>query len=225
MTQDDCQTIGNLTQCVTSSGKHCAVASSGKKFCWNPGETGTKVSGNEAATKSPAGAAVNDPPVPPANNGTWTQTGQGQVTVNGSSGSTTHNVTNHTSNYGADGKGGGAEGEGDSDGEGEGDGDGEGDEPGEGVGDLYEPSERTVESVMSEFYTAVTGTQFISGVTSFMSAQGGGGCPTFSLGASDWWQAMTFDAHCSGTFLAMLQAMGWVVFAMACYIAVKIAVT
>lgn len=222
VTQDDCQTLGTLTQCVTAQGKHCAVASSGKKFCWNPGETGTKVSGNEAATKSPQGATVNDPPVAPKNNGSWTQTGQGSVST--TSGGTTNNysVTNHSSSYGPQGQGGGAEGEGSGD---EGDGDDEGGEPGEGLGDFYDGTDKTIDSVMSNFYGAVTATQFIGSVTSFMSASGGGSCPTFSLAASDWWDAQTFDAHCSGTFLTLLQAMGWVVFALACYVAVKIAVT
>lgn len=217
----DCTTVGSLTQCVTAQGKHCAVASSGKRFCWTPGETGTKVSGNEASTKSPSAATVNNPPVPPKNNGQWSETGTGTASVTTGSTTTTYNVTNHTSNYGTEGQGGGAEGEG----EGEGDGDGEGDNAGEGVGTLYEGTDRTVESVMSDFYNAVTNIQFVSGVTAFMTANGGGSCPTFTLPASQWWSAQTFDAHCSGQFLAMLQAMGWVVFAMACYLAVKIAVT
>lgn len=121
VTQDDCQTIGSLTQCVTPQGKHCAVASTGKKFCWTPAETGTKVSGNEAATKSPQAATVNPPATPPKNGGQWQQGSTGTVTVGGSSGSTTYNVTNHTSNYGTEGDGGGAEGD-------EGDGSGEGGE-------------------------------------------------------------------------------------------------
>lgn len=119
VTQDDCTTIGNLTQCVTSSGKHCAVSSTGRKFCWTPGETGAKASGNEAATKSPQGVTINPPAKPPANGGQWQETATGTATVNGSGGSTTYNVTNHTSNYGAEGEGGGAEGEGDGEGEGD----------------------------------------------------------------------------------------------------------
>lgn len=128
-----CTQVSGLTQCVTADGKHCTVASSGKRFCWNPKETGTKVSSNEAATKSPSSVAVNNPPVPPKNNGQWVQTGSGTASVTSGGSTTTYNVTNHTSNYGNEGSGGGAEGEG-GDGEGEGEGDGQpewtkGDEP------------------------------------------------------------------------------------------------
>lgn len=219
---DYCATVGNLTQCLQEDGRHCAVSSSGKRFCWKPKETGTKVSGNEAATKSPQGVGINPPPVPPKNNGEWQQTGAGTASV--SSGGTTnnYNITNNTSNYGPDGAGGGAEGEGG--GEGEGDDDGFGD-AGAGVGTLYERTDKTVGSLVTEYYGHLTNTPFMYAITSFMHAEGGGSCPTFTLPQSAYWKTAIFDAHCQGTFLEMLQAMGWVVLAMAAYLAIKIAVT
>lgn len=218
--EEYCETIGDLTQCLQKDGRHCAVSSSGRRFCWRPEETGTKVSGNEAATKSPQGVGINPPPVPPKNNGEWQQTGTGTTSV--SSGGTTnnYNVTNNTSNYGPDGEGGGAEGDGEGDGDGE-----EGDNPGEGVGTLYERTDKTIGSLLTDFYNQLTGTQVMQSITNFMQADGGGSCPVFTLAASEFWNSMTVDMHCSGAFYAFLQACGWVIFAMAAYIAVKIALT
>lgn len=107
LTEEQCKTVGTLTQCMMPNGKHCAQASSGKKFCWNPNEAGTKVSDNEGATKSPEGKPNLAPPIPPSNNGQWEQTGSGGTTVN-NNGSTT-NYTNNTynSSNGNTGNGGG----------------------------------------------------------------------------------------------------------------------
>lgn len=37
-----CVQQGSLTQCVQPDGKFCVTATSGKRICWNPGETGQK---------------------------------------------------------------------------------------------------------------------------------------------------------------------------------------
>lgn len=122
---EQCATQGNLTQCVKPDGRHCATASSGKQFCWQPTEHGTKTSGNEAATKSPPGESANIPPVAPPNGGDWKQQAQSTVTINNN----TSNVTNWQSSYGNQGggaAGGGADGQpngGNGDGAGDGDGD------------------------------------------------------------------------------------------------------
>src|SRR5690606_22207226 len=91
VTTDDCTTLGDLTQCVKPDGRHCAKASTGREFCWNPAEAGVKVSGNEGATKAPASAGINAPPKPPANGGDWEAKGTGSVSVG--SGSTINNYT------------------------------------------------------------------------------------------------------------------------------------
>lgn len=207
VTADDCTTVGGLTQCVTSQGKHCAVSSTGKKFCWTPGETGTKVSGNEAATKSPQGATINPPTTPPKNNGEWQQTASGTASVSGSGGTTTYNVTNYTSNYGTEGTGGGAEGEGD----GEGGGEGDGDVPGEGVGDLYEPTDKTTESVYGAFKDGVQDAPIFAAATGFLGGcSGGGQCPNETWDGGDY--AGTFDLSqlCSGPLAALFGYAGWV---------------
>jgi len=133
---DVCATQGTLTQCVTPEGNHCAQSSSGKKFCWEPKEHGTKTSGNEAMTKSPADKPVNIPPVPPKNGGEWEK--KEQVTMSTTINNVTDNskITNQLSSYGSGGSGasgGGASGQpnaGSGDGGGKGQGEGEG--PGKG---------------------------------------------------------------------------------------------
>lgn len=124
---DSCIQHETLTQCVKPDGRTCAKSSSGKEFCWQPTEHGTKTSGNEAATKSPSTESVNIPPVAPPNGGDWKQQAQSTVTINNN----TSNVTNWQSSYGNQGggaAGGGADGQpngGNGDGAGDGDGDGD----------------------------------------------------------------------------------------------------
>lgn len=126
--QDDCTAVSGLTQCVKPDGRHCAVSSTGKQFCWSPAEAGVKASGNEGATKSPVNTNVNVPPKSPTNGGDWEQSGQGtsSTTVGGST--TNYNITNWSSTYGPEGSGGTGSG----DGEGEGEGDGHGTIGGDG---------------------------------------------------------------------------------------------
>lgn len=118
--EDDCTTIGNLTQCVTSEGKHCAQASNGQRFCWNPGEAGVKRTGNEAATKAPEGASINAPATAPPNGGDWSQSGTGSVSTQNGSTTNNYNISTWISSYGSEGDGtpdgSGGEGEGDGDG-------------------------------------------------------------------------------------------------------------
>ncbi len=126
-----CQTQGTLTQCLMKNGKSCAVSSSGKRFCWGADETGTKVSGNEAATKAPEGKPNNPPPMPPTNNGNWEQTGTGSTSITNNNGETKNYTTNnYTSSSGSNGSGGGST---NPDGSENPPGDGEGDEPGNSV--------------------------------------------------------------------------------------------
>lgn len=233
MTGDSCTKVGNLTQCVTKEGKHCAVASSGKRFCWEPNEAGIKASGNEAATKAPEGTTIKPPPKAPNNGGDWQQSGSGTVSTTTGGTTNNYNTTTWNSSYGNQGSGangGGADGEGNGgSGDGSGEGDGDGDdwgEPGAGVGDLYEGTDKTVAGLVGQFWDQARAAPVFQGVTNFMGINAtGGACPVFTLPASDFWNTMTFDAHCSGTWLALLQAMGWVVFAIASYVAVRIAVT
>lgn len=103
-----CTTVGTLTQCMLPNGKHCAQSSGGKLFCWQPNETGTKVSSNDAANKTPDGKPNNPPPIPPANNGEWEQTGSGTTTINNNGNTTNYNTNTYGSSSGPVGDGGGA---------------------------------------------------------------------------------------------------------------------
>lgn len=231
-----CVKQDNLTQCQKPDGRHCAVASSGKEFCWEPTEHGIKTSGNEAASKVPAGKDAKPPPVPPKNGGEWEKIAESLVTISEKVGGTTNTtnstVNNYTSSYGSQGSGaagnGGAgqgnggsgdgSGSGSGNGNGGGDGDGDGDGPGgtgEGVGDLYSKSDKTVASVFATFKTRVAESPLIAAVQDFFTVSVGGSCPTFTVPASAYWQSMTYDGHCSGNFLAALRAIGWVLMAVA----------
>lgn len=226
VTEDQCHRTGTLTQCVTKDGKHCAVASTGKKFCWEPTETGTKVSGNEAATKAPQGSEISAPPKPPTDGGDWQSSGSGSMSGGSGGSSNGYDITGWNSNGDGNGSGEGGGGEGGGDGDGKGDGEGNGDNPGSGVGDLYKGTDKTVAGLMGKFYAQASNAPVMKGITNFMGINGGGGtCPVFTLPASDYWKAMTFDAHCSDKWLELLKAMGWIVLAIAAYVAVRIAVT
>lgn len=229
-----CTQQGNLTQCVKPDGQHCATASSGKQFCWQPGENGIKASGNDAATKSPDGTTPKPPPLPPNNGGEWTQTGQSTVVTDVNGRTQASNVTGWQSNYGAQGSGAsgnGASGEGSSGngsgsglGNGNGNGDDEGDDdgpggPGAGVGDLYTPTDKTIASVFNAFKSRVGNAPLVSSINDFFTVNATGGCPVFNLPGSDYWEAASYDAHCSGSFLEALQAIGWVLMAAAAFFA------
>lgn len=128
VTEQKCVTQGALTQCVRPDGKHCAAASNGKMFCWNPSEAGTKQDKNDAATKSPSGLPSNPPTNKPPNNGDWQQTGQGTTIVNNNGNTTNYNTSTFSSNYGSEGTGGGSTNPDGSENPGPGGGDGEGDD-------------------------------------------------------------------------------------------------
>jgi len=230
--QERCVQTGTLTQCVRADGKTCATASTGKQFCWSPGESGVKTaeSGNQAATKSPEGAQINAPKDPPANGGDWSVSGQGQVTSSSNGGaSTTSNITTFDSTYGKDGtgKGDGTGSGSGSGGSGDGGDDGDDDDPGAGAerSKLYTKSEKTVSSVLDQFMGSVQQTRIVGGISTFMTLPGGGSCPVFSIPGTKWWSAMNYSGHCSGDFLVFLQACGFVILAIAAYFAIRIAVT
>lgn len=139
---------------------------------------------------------------------------------------------------GGGGDGGGGNGDGDGDGGGDGgggtgpgngDGDGDGDGDGEGStlpeGEMWKAPKDTVQSVFDDFYDKAKKTKMVDGVTKFMKISGNGSCPTFTVSATKWWASMTYSAHCSGDFLALLQLCGYVIFAIAAYAAVRISLT
>lgn len=222
-----CEPDGTIKQCVKDDGRHCVVASNGTTMCWQPDETGTKVSGNVAVTKAPANVAIKPPPVPPKNNGDWVLQSTTTTSVTNNSGSgagATNNYNNGTyiSNYGTEGKGGGAEG----DGEGEGEGEGESSGPASGIvtaSELYEKRGKQVGEVMGMLDTKIRATEIISGVESFFSVSAGGSCPTWTLPASPFWDAMTIDYQCQQPIAGLLVAAGYLLLGAICVLGVRIA--
>jgi len=124
-----------------------------------------------------------------------------------------------------DGDGGGGTGPGPGPGEGDGDGDDPG-APGEDGGPLYERDKNlTIPKVYAEFEQRVKKAPIIDATKRFFTVSVGGSCPVFTVPASAYWEAMTFDLHCSGAIFALLQLIGWVLLAMAAYKAGEIALT
>ncbi len=97
----------------------------------------------------------------------------------------------------------------------------------DGDGDaLYEHDKNlTVEKVYSEFEQRVKKAPIIDATKRFFTVSVGGSCPVFTVPATAFWEAMTFDLHCSGVIYALLQLIGWVLLAMAAYRAGEIALT
>jgi hypothetical protein len=123
------------------------------------------------------------------------------------------------------GDGGGGTGPGPGPGDGDGDGDGPG-TPGEDGGPLYEHDKNlTIPKVYAEFEQRVKKAPIIDATKRFFTVSVGGSCPVFTVPASAYWEAMTFDLHCSGAIFALLQLIGWVLLAMAAYKAGEIALT
>ncbi|MBD9368372.1 hypothetical protein [Xanthomonas sp. XNM01] len=223
---DYCAREDSMTQCLQRDGRHCAVSSSGKRFCWTAKETGTKTSGNEAMTKSPEGAGINPPRTPPPNNGDWQQTGQGTASTTAGGVTNNYNITNHTSNYGSEGGGGGAEGDpgGGGEGDGEGEDDGVGEPTGEGIGDIYKPTEKTMESIVQTWWQAVQGAPIFAQINNFFgNCSYSGSCPTIAW-ESDWTGAVSFTQLCDGTIADTLFFAGFVVMAMGAFAAYRIAI-
>lgn len=235
-----CVQQGTLTQCLKPDGRTCTQASNGKEHCWRIDEHGIKASGNEATTKAPENVPPKPPALPPPNGGDWVQQAVSQITAAINGQTSTSTVTQYQSSYGTSGQGasghgadgegkggsgsgsglGGGSGSGSGSGDGDGDGDGDGPgSPGGQLGDLYTSDGKTVASVFQAFRSRVGDSPLIDAIGNFFSAQGGGACPVFTIGASTYWEAMSFDGHCSGDFLAALQSIGWVLMAAAALLA------
>ncbi|MFT4178273.1 MAG: hypothetical protein QM612_02240 [Thermomonas sp.] len=58
--REECKAVAGQTMCIKPDGQQCATASTGKKFCWRPGETGEKGDENTLQVKGPG----TDVPLP-----------------------------------------------------------------------------------------------------------------------------------------------------------------
>lgn len=60
----ECSALGGgQTACVKPNGDYCATASTGKTFCWTPGQEGAQVDGEQAQVKGETGKPVTPPDV------------------------------------------------------------------------------------------------------------------------------------------------------------------
>jgi hypothetical protein len=212
---------GNATECVKPDGTHCMVGARGTTLCWSLGETGPRVT----ADGKDGGDRQKSPntPNPPPNMKDPVVTGNSTTTINGD--------TYNTNNYGGSGSSGGQgnAGSGGNDPGAGGDGKDASKDPkptggpGPGLGRLYEAKTDTAASVYSDFKTRMAAAPIANAATGFFTAPSGGGCPTWTIPATDWYGSMSFDAHCGGAFGAILGYCGFLVLAAAAFGAFRIA--
>ncbi len=104
---EDCAPVTGQTICTRPDGSVCATASNGKKLCWQPGETGTKTTGDTLADRQ-AGTQHTPPSLQIPSGDTLTKVGGPdtvQTTVknpDGSSSTVTTNVTSYKTDNGTD---------------------------------------------------------------------------------------------------------------------------
>ncbi len=67
--KEECKPIGGYTMCLKGNGDQCLTATSGKKFCWTPGQPSNEVNGNDAVSTDPT--APPPPNLPPADGTGW----------------------------------------------------------------------------------------------------------------------------------------------------------
>lgn len=66
---EECKPIGGMSMCLKGNGDQCLSSSSGKKFCWTPGQPSNQVDGNDAVSTDPTAPAP--PNQPPADGTGW----------------------------------------------------------------------------------------------------------------------------------------------------------
>lgn len=210
---------GSVSQCVRPDGMTC-VAMGGSRLCYNPGETGDRMTtdGKLATNRVNEG----ETPKPPANQQSPQHVTTTTTTVNNNTTVTSVFAGGGASpgqgNVGAGGKDGSADGNGN----GEGDGDGEDDGPGGvggDVGTLYEGSGKTLGGVYEDFKAQAMQAPILASAAGFFSApSGGGACPVWTIPPSDWIQeALVFDFFCAPELDLLLVMAGWVLMTLAAY--------
>ncbi len=233
--KDTCRAIpgSGFNECVKPGGEHCVTGAKGTRMCWNPQQEGPRmpVDGQEGGNKGPPGS---NPPAPPGMTNP-TNTGSTIIIINNSSTTTTvfvgsgntggqHNTGEGGTKPGQDGTGGSGSGGTGVVGTGGGEGSGPGGVgAGFGDGELYTATDKTIGSVYSDFKERVSSAPLVDGINGFLTVPAGGGCPSFDLQGTDYWPAMSFDYHCSGSFASALALCGFVVLAVAGFAAFRIA--
>lgn len=147
---EGCADVAGQTVCVTNTGKHCYAPKPGEstRFCWTPGETGEKASGDLIQVREPGDktSAPTPPTAPPGE--TLTQTGdpvKGTTTINNTTVNTT--TTSYTTQNGTDARPGTPS---DADGDGDGNDDGDGEEGTASGGDTCASPPTSSDSVIGK---------------------------------------------------------------------------
>lgn len=216
---------GSVSQCVRPDGTVCASMGS-SRLCYAPGETGERMTsdGKLATNRVNQGQT----PTPPANQQNPQQIGSSTTIIN--------NTTTTTAIFGGSGAKpgqsnvgvGGSDGAGSGSGNGNGNGEGEGDDDGpggvgSGVGDFYEGSGKTLESVASAHANAIRSSHIYQFATGFVTAPNlGGSCPVFNITFFE--QAINVDVFCHPQMVTVLGYVGIFILAVFAWAAFRIAI-
>lgn len=223
-----CQAVGTngAQECIDPNGRHCITFASGLRTCWesNLGEEGARQSadgtqgadtqiGNPPPANQPPPNMQNPQPQGPPSNTEINGTGRNTQIWGGSG-------TNGPGqpNTGTGGNDPGAPGGDGGDGEGEGE---EAGSPSSGLGDLYEGNGKTVGDVVGEFRTRMENAPIASAATGFLTVSVANSCPVWTVPATDYWNEMVLNYHCTGQLAESLALGGWVVLALAAWAAFR----
>jgi hypothetical protein len=89
---------------------------------------------------------------------------------------------------------------------------------------MYISNGRTVADEFSDFKGKVSNSPLIGAATGFFVVSASGSCPVWSVPATKYTRALTFDWLCNGTFATLFERAGWIMLAVAVFCAFRIAV-
>ena len=236
--EENCGYVNGVNMCFNDE-KNCGVVN-GEKVCVQspePGQWGPQNSAPDGCFQDAAGKTlcVNDDTVKTENtttettdNGDGTQTTttttETSTNVAGEGTTTTTTISDGQGNSTTTTTMSGNEPLGDGSGSGDGEGDDWGAYQGDGPGDLYEPTEKTYETVLTQFSNRIQAASVVSGVTGFFDVNVSGSCPDWSIPATDMTPAISVNIQCSSAAYEMYGIAGLVVLAMAGFTAFRWAI-
>jgi hypothetical protein len=237
---EHCEPVNGLTMCVNNAtGQHCAKSSSGKSFCWSPGQEGPQVASDVTQGASRQVTPYTPTPPNPTDSSHEWSTSQSATTSDSSTSngvtSTTGQTTNVYNNVPAGtgtgtGTLGGTTIPGGSSGTNPDRCTGSDDCTGAGSAgahsaqtDYYTPDTATVASEFAAFKSSALASPLIGAATNFFTVSVSGACPVFDVPASAYWGHLVFSYHCSGALADTLALCGWMMLAVAAYGAFKVA--
>lgn len=219
--QSVCRTAGStssgaLTQCVSPNGQQCVISAKGDRLCWNPGETGQRMTqdGSLGADNKPQGQPTTPPPAQqnPQNVSNSTTTINNSTTVTSVfTGSGNSGGQSNTGSGGRDASPGSGSGSGNGDGNGDGDGPGA---PGGQPGRFYESNGKGISEAYDAFAQKAHESPLIGAVGNVLGGcSGGGACPVETWDGGDYAGTHSLAEWCSGPLAALLAAAGYVLLA------------